>query len=185
MAVALPTDRPPITAATAAVVRAPDSTRCDPIAEGRVTAYVGIGANLGDAIGAVHAAFDALAGLPHTTLLRRSSLYRSAPVGTDGPDYVNAVAAVATALAPLDLLAALQRIESAAGRTRPWRWAPRTLDLDLLFHGDAPVDLPALTVPHPRVFERAFVLLPLAEIAPWMVDAAALAAVAGQPIDRL
>lgn len=149
------------------------------------TAYIGIGANLGDAPAAVRTAFDALAALPATRLVQCSALYRSAPVGTDGPEYFNAVAAIATGLAPLELLAALQQIETAAGRTRPWRWAPRTLDLDLLFYGDEQLDLPTLTVPHPRIFERAFVLLPLAEIAPDRVGAAALAAVADQAIQRI
>jgi len=150
-----------------------------------VTAYVGIGANLGDAAGALRTAFDALARLPATSLVQRSCVYRSAPVGTDGPDYLNAVAALATRLAPLDLLAALQAIENAAGRTRPWRWAPRTLDLDLLLYGQERIDLPTLTVPHPRMQERAFVLLPLAEIAPWVVTATALQAVSGQTLARL
>jgi len=154
-------------------------------ADEALTAYIGIGANLGDAPAAVCAAFDALAALPSTRLVRRSSLYRSAPVGTDGPEYFNAVAAIATGMAALDLLAALQQIENAAGRTRPWRWAPRTLDLDLLFFGDEQIDLPNLTVPHPRIFERAFVLVPLAEIAPHRVTAAALAAVAGQVIQSV
>ncbi|QHI97361.1 2-amino-4-hydroxy-6-hydroxymethyldihydropteridine diphosphokinase [Xylophilus rhododendri] len=148
-------------------------------------AYIGIGANLGDARAAVRGAFEAIAQLPATSLVRRSCLYRSAPVGTEGPDYLNAVAAIATGLAPLDLLAALQNMENAAGRTRPFRWAPRTLDLDLLLYGDAHIDLPQLTVPHPRMWERAFVLYPLAEIAPQLVPAAALAATAGQAVERL
>lgn len=154
-------------------------------AGGAVTAHIGIGANLGDAPAAVRTAFDALARLPATRLVRCSSLYRSAPVGTGGPDYFNAVAAIATTLAPLDLLTALQRIETDAGRTRPWRWAPRTLDLDLLFYGDEHIALPRLTVPHPRLYQRAFVLLPLAEIASDKVPASALAAVSGQAIERL
>ncbi|WPB59469.1 2-amino-4-hydroxy-6-hydroxymethyldihydropteridine diphosphokinase [Xylophilus sp. GOD-11R] len=148
-------------------------------------AYVGIGANLGDAQAALAGAFEALAALPASRLVRRSSIYRSAPVGTDGPDYFNAVAAIETRLAPLELLAHLQAIENAAGRTRPWRWAPRTLDLDLLRHGDATIDSPTLTVPHPRMHERAFVLRPLAEIAPALVTETALAAVAQQSIERL
>ena len=150
-----------------------------------VIAYVGLGANLGDAPAALRSAFDALGALPLTTLLQRSSLYASAPVGTDGPDYLNAVAALRTRLAPLDLLAGLQRIESLAGRTRPWRWAPRTLDLDLLFYGDQHIDLPTLTVPHPRWEARAFVLLPLAELAPSRVSASQVEAVADQAIRRL
>jgi 2-amino-4-hydroxy-6-hydroxymethyldihydropteridine diphosphokinase len=146
---------------------------------------VGIGANLGDAQAAVRSAFDALAALPSTTLVRRSSLYGSAPVGTEGPDFFNAVAAIETLLSPLGLLSALQQIETQAGRTRPWRWAPRTLDLDLLFYGDSKIDSPTLTVPHPRWAERAFVLLPLAEIAPSLVSADKIEAVAEQPIRRL
>ena len=150
-----------------------------------VTAYVGIGANLGDAAAAVRDAFEALRQLPSTRGARLSGLYRSAPVGTAGPDYINAVAEMSTLLPPLDLLLALQRIETGAGRTRPYRWAPRTLDLDLLFHGTASIDLPQLTVPHPRWQERAFVLLPLRELAPDRVSAGMLASVAGQSIARL
>ncbi|MES2183913.1 MAG: 2-amino-4-hydroxy-6-hydroxymethyldihydropteridine diphosphokinase [Pseudomonadota bacterium] len=151
----------------------------------KIAAFIGIGANLGDAATAVRTAFDALGALPATTLVRASPLYRSTPVDSSGPDYVNAVAEIATGLAPLDLLAALQGIEQAAGRTRPWRNAPRTLDLDLLLYGDRRIDLPGLTVPHPRMGERAFVLLPLAAIAPGRVAAEALAAVAGQGISPL
>ncbi len=149
------------------------------------TAFIGIGGNLGDAAATVRAAFDGLDALPGTRLLRHSSLYRTAPIDSSGPDYVNAVAEIATALAPLDLLAALQGLENDAGRTRPWRNAPRTLDLDLLLYGNEVLDLPTLTVPHPRMLERAFVLLPLAEIAPGRVPPAALAAVAGQGIRAL
>ncbi|WP_326533364.1 2-amino-4-hydroxy-6-hydroxymethyldihydropteridine diphosphokinase [Pseudorhodoferax sp.] len=150
-----------------------------------VSAFVGLGANLGDAQATVLAALQALDGLPHTHLLRRSSLYCSAPVDAQGPDFVNAVAEIATGLAPLDLLAQLQALELAAGRERPYRNAPRTLDLDLLLYGDARIALPQLTVPHPRMFERAFVLAPLAEIAPGRVPAASLqAALQGQRIAR-
>jgi 2-amino-4-hydroxy-6-hydroxymethyldihydropteridine diphosphokinase len=152
---------------------------------GRMAAFIGIGGNLGDAAAAVRAAFDALDALPATRLVGRSSLYRSAPVDSSGPDYVNAVAAIVTGLAPLDLLAALQALEARAGRTRPWHNAPRTLDLDLLLYGNEAIDLPTLTVPHPRMFERAFVLRPLAEIAPGRVPPGALAAVAGQGIALL
>ncbi|XAH21667.1 2-amino-4-hydroxy-6-hydroxymethyldihydropteridine diphosphokinase [Xylophilus sp. GW821-FHT01B05] len=149
------------------------------------TAFIALGANLGDAAATVRGAFAALAALPQTTLLRQSSLYRSAPVDSSGPDYINAVAEIATTLAPLALLQALQAIEQAAGRERPYRNAPRTLDLDLLLYGDRSIDLPELSVPHPRMHERAFVLVPLAEIAPQRVPPAALAAVAGQGIARL
>ena len=167
------------------MVAAPPSDLPQAPTDGAVTAYIGIGANLGDAPAAVRTAFEALAGLPSTRLVQCSSLYRSAPVGTDGPEYFNAVAAIATRLGPLELLAALQRIENAAGRTRPWRWAPRTLDLDLLFHGDERLDLANLTIPHPRIFERAFVLLPLAELAPELIPDGALEAVSDQAIERL
>ncbi|WP_399680824.1 2-amino-4-hydroxy-6-hydroxymethyldihydropteridine diphosphokinase [Xenophilus sp.] len=148
-------------------------------------AYVGIGANLGDARAAVQQAMDALAALPGTREAARSSLWRSAPVEASGPDFINAVVALDTTLAPLELLAQMQRIESGAGRERPYRNAPRTLDLDLLLHGDARLDTPALVLPHPRMFQRAFVLRPLAEIAPEQVSASQLAAVAGQRIERL
>ena len=150
-----------------------------------VSAYVALGANLGDAAAAVNAAIDALDGLPGTRLQARSHLYRSAPVDAQGPDFVNAVASVSTTLTAPDLLRALQQLEHDAGRERPYRNAPRTLDLDLLLYGDARIDSPALTLPHPRMVQRAFVLLPLAEIAPERVSAASLAGVAGQRIERV
>jgi 2-amino-4-hydroxy-6-hydroxymethyldihydropteridine diphosphokinase len=150
-----------------------------------VSAWIGLGANLGDARAALRAAVRALAALPGTRVLRVSSLYRSAPVDAGGPDYLNAVAELDTPLAPLALLHTLQSIEQAAGRERPYRNAPRTLDLDLLLHGDERLDSPELTVPHPRMGERAFVLLPLAELAPGLVRAEQLAAVAGQRIERV
>ena len=128
--------------------------------------YVGLGANLGDPRAALEAAFAALAKLPATTLVARSSLYASAPVDADGPDFQNAVAALDTALDAPALLAALQAIELAHGRERPYRNAPRTLDLDLLLYGDQHISSAALTVPHPRMRARAFVLLPLVELAP-------------------
>ena len=150
-----------------------------------VIAYVALGANLGEAAAVVTSAIDALNRLPDTRLEARSRLYRSAPVDAQGPDFINAVAAVSTRLTAPDLLLALQQLEQRAGRERPYRNAPRTLDLDLLLYGDARIDSPSLTVPHPRMMERAFVLIPLAEIAPDLVPAAALAAVAGQRIERL
>ena len=148
-------------------------------------AYIALGANLGEAAAVVASAIDALNRLPDTRLAARSHLYRSAPVDAQGPDFINAVAAVSTRLTAPDLLLALQQLEQRAGRERPYRNAPRTLDLDLLLYGDARIDSPSLTVPHPRMMERAFVLIPLAEIAPDLVPAAALAAVAGQRIERL
>ena len=150
-----------------------------------VTAFVGLGANLGDAQRALQDALHRLARLPSTELVRSSRIYCSAPVDAGGPDYLNAVAQVRTALTAPDLLAALQALEQAAGRQRPYRNAPRTLDLDLLLYGDARIASAALTVPHPRMRERAFVLLPLRELAPELVDAGDLAAVAGQRIAPL
>ncbi|MCL1961800.1 MAG: 2-amino-4-hydroxy-6-hydroxymethyldihydropteridine diphosphokinase [Desulfovibrionaceae bacterium] len=156
-----------------------------PSAPEPVTAYVALGANLGDARTAVRRALGDLAQLPHTQVTARSSLWRSAPVAASGPDFINAVAELRTSLTAPDLLNALQQLENAAGRQRPYPNAPRTLDLDLLRHGDARIDTPRLQVPHPRMMARAFVLRPLAEIAPHLVSAAALEAVARQAIERL
>lgn len=150
-----------------------------------VIAYVGLGANLGDAVAAVRDALAALAAMPQTRLLQASRVYRSAPVDAGGPDFINAVAAVETRLTAPALLGALQALEQAAGRERPYRNAPRTLDLDLLLYGGGRIASAALTVPHPRLRERAFVLRPLAEIAPALVDPADLAAVASQRIEPL
>ncbi|HET7835980.1 MAG TPA: 2-amino-4-hydroxy-6-hydroxymethyldihydropteridine diphosphokinase [Variovorax sp.] len=148
-------------------------------------AFVAIGANLGDARATVLRAMDDLDRLPRTRVSARSSLYRSAPVDAGGPDFVNAVVALQTGLDPHALLAELQRLEAGAGRERPYRNAPRTLDLDLLRHGDAVLETPQLSLPHPRLAERAFVLLPLAEIAPEQVTSQQLAQVADQRIERL
>jgi len=128
--------------------------------------FIGLGANLGDAAATVRDAFDALATLPGTCCVARSSLYRSAPVDATGPDFVNAVAELRTELEPEALLCALHDIEASFGRERPYRHAPRTLDLDLLLFGKRCIDTPELTLPHPRWTERAFVVVPLAEIAP-------------------
>lgn len=133
----------------------------------RATAYIALGANIGEPQQQIAAGFAALAALPDTRLLARSSLYRSAPVGyADQPDFINAVAAIDTALAPQALLAALLGIERAHGRVRDFPNAPRTLDMDIVLYADRVINEPGLTVPHPRMFERAFVLVPLAEIAP-------------------
>lgn len=156
-----------------------------------VLAVIGLGANLGDARATLESAFAALAHLPHTQLRAVSSIYRSAPIDSSGDDYLNAVALLDTRLAAQMLLVELQRIERRHGRERPYRNAPRTLDLDLLLHGEQCLDTPTLTLPHPRAHERAFVLVPLAQIAPQLaipgrgrvVDL--LASVAGQRIDRL
>ena len=150
-----------------------------------VTAFVALGANLGDAAATVRRAMAELARLPQTQLMAQSPLYASAPVDAQGPDYVNAVAQIATRLPAPVLLAALLEQERVAGRTRPYRHAPRTLDLDLLLYGDGRIDSPALTLPHPRLDERAFVLRPLADIAPERVAQPALRAVAGQRVQRL
>jgi 2-amino-4-hydroxy-6-hydroxymethyldihydropteridine diphosphokinase len=150
-----------------------------------VTAYVALGANLGKPLQAVNDALLRLGKLPQTTLTRHSSLYRTAPVDAVGPDYVNAVAEIETRLSAPELLVELQRLEHDAGRERPYRNAPRTLDLDLLLFGDARVESARLQVPHPRMHERAFVLVPLAEIAPRRVAPELLAAVAGQGLARV
>jgi 2-amino-4-hydroxy-6-hydroxymethyldihydropteridine diphosphokinase len=150
-----------------------------------VVAYIALGANLGDAIDTVRAAIEQVGGLALTRRMATSSLYRSAPVDAKGPDFINAVLAIKTGLNAYDLLAQLQRIEQACGRERPYRNAPRTLDLDLLLFGSACIDSPILRLPHPRMYERAFVLLPLAEIAPQQVSPAQLAAVLAQRIERL
>lgn len=148
-------------------------------------ACVALGANLGDAVATVQQALRDVAGLPATQLIKASSLYRSAPYEAQGPDFINAVALLDTQLSPLDLLHALQRIEQAHGRKRPYQNAPRTLDLDLIFHGDAQWATPELTLPHPRWQERAFVLMPLAEVCPECVGAHLLAAVRDQAIEKL
>lgn len=131
-------------------------------------AFVGLGANLGDAPATLRRAFEAIAALPGTRLLACSSLWRSAPVGVDDAqdDYCNAVAEIATALEPEALLADLHAIEARFGRTRARRNAARTLDLDLLIFDDLVRTAPELVLPHPRMHERAFVLEPLLEIAP-------------------
>ena len=153
--------------------------------------FVGLGANLGDPQATLKHALAALAALPQTELVAQSSLYRTAPIQASGPDFINAVAELRTALQPQALLHALQAIESAHGRERPYRNAPRTLDLDLLLFGQRVVHEPGLEVPHPRLHERAFVLQPLLELAPTLVHPRLgsllllLAATVDQPIERL
>jgi 2-amino-4-hydroxy-6-hydroxymethyldihydropteridine diphosphokinase len=150
-----------------------------------VIAYIALGANLGDAADTVLAAMDAIHAMPNTQVVQRSSLYRTAPVDSDGPDYVNAVVEVITGLCAPALLEQLQKIEQTAGRLRPYRNAPRTLDLDILLFGAACIESPALTVPHPRMWQRAFVLHPLAEIAPIQVASNQLSAVRKQAIEKI
>lgn len=150
-----------------------------------VTALVALGANLGDARSRVIQALGALAALPMTRLVRASSLYRTAPYQAQGPDFINAVARLDTSLTAPALLHELQGLENAAGRARPYPNAPRTLDLDVVMYGDATMDSPALTLPHPRWHERAFVVWPLREVAPERVNEVLLAKVAGQAIQLL
>ena len=154
-------------------------------------AYIGIGANLGDARANVEDAMRRLAALPATMLVKRSSLWRTAPIDSSGDDYINAVAAIDTPLSAMALLDALRQIELAHGRERPYRNAPRTLDLDILLYGEEIVESAVLNVPHPRMHLRAFVLAPLTEIAPDVripglgPAAALMASVAEQDIERL
>jgi 2-amino-4-hydroxy-6-hydroxymethyldihydropteridine diphosphokinase len=157
-----------------------------------VRAYVALGANLGDPVATIETALGALAALPESSLIARSALYRTAPVGVRGqPDFINAIAALDTALPARALLDALLDLEAHYGRVRDYEGAPRTLDLDLLLYGDETVDLPGLVLPHPRMHLRAFVLVPLAEIAPALsipgrgTLAALLPGVREQAIERL
>lgn len=153
--------------------------------------FVGLGANLGDAHATLASALKALDDHPAITRVATSSLYRTAPVDAIGPDYLNAVAELRTSLAPLALLEALQAIETEHGRQRPYLNAPRSLDLDLLLYGQRELDHPQLRLPHPRLHQRAFVLEPLAEIAPELVHPRLgllvdwRDSVAGQAIERL
>lgn len=150
-----------------------------------VTAYVALGANLSDAQRMVQQAIADIAKLPDTVLVKASSLYSTAPIDSSGPDYINAVVQVLTSLSPYYLLKQLQNLEQAAGRERPYANAPRTLDLDLLLYGSGHITSPTLTVPHPRMTQRAFVLQPLAQIAPDLVSAEDLRKVSAQGVLRL
>jgi len=143
-------------------------------------AYIGIGSNLSDPINQVRQAIEELDDLSQSICRRYSSLYRSDPMvfeegslgkeileeGEDQPDYINAVAELETGLSPLDLLHELQQLEALHNRIREERWGPRTLDLDVLLYDDRIIESPELTVPHPGLYERNFVLYPLTEIAP-------------------
>lgn len=129
-------------------------------------AYIGLGANLGDRQRTLRDAIDAINALDNTRVTRISPFYRSAPIDAGGPDYINAVIQIATTTAPEPLLKQLQAIEHQYGRQRPYKNAPRTLDLDILLVDDLRYDTPVLTLPHPRMHERAFVLRPLADIFP-------------------
>jgi 2-amino-4-hydroxy-6-hydroxymethyldihydropteridine diphosphokinase len=131
-------------------------------------AYVGLGSNLDDPPTQIALGFEALATLPDTRLVLRSRLYRSRPLGPIAqPDFVNAAAGLLTRLPYRDLFASLKGLETRLGRSRPAeRWGPRRIDLDLLVYGNERIDEPDLTVPHPGIAERAFVLAPLADFAP-------------------
>ncbi len=140
-----------------------------------VRAYIGLGANLGDSAATLRQVLDQLRETPGVVAVTASPFYRSAPVDATGPDFINAVAALDTTLPPLALLDVLQALENQHGRQRPYHNAPRTLDLDLLLHGDTRLDEERLILPHPRMHQRAFVLRPLQDLAPGLT-------VQGQPI---
>lgn len=156
-----------------------------------VIAYVGIGANLGDARAQVESAILRLSKLPDTKVCAQSSLFKSAPIEAEGDDFINAVVQIETTLTAQDLLAQLQSLEQAAGRERPYVNAPRTLDLDLLLYGQQRISTTELTVPHPRMTQRAFVLIPLLQIDPFIAVPGKGAAhqfapsVAGQKIHKI
>jgi 2-amino-4-hydroxy-6-hydroxymethyldihydropteridine diphosphokinase len=131
-----------------------------------VKAYVGLGSNLGDRAAYLLLGLSALSRLPKTHLLRLSPVYETDPVGPPQPPYLNMVAELETELSPKGLLAEMLRVEKALGRERRERWGPRTLDLDLLLYGDLVLEEEGLSVPHPRLHERAFVLVPLLDLLP-------------------
>ena len=153
----------------------------DAAGTGEQTAYLALGSNLGDRLSFLQAAVTALRATPGIEVTGLSRVYETAPVG--GPEqgpYLNAVVALRTALGPAELLAVARRIEEQAQRVRAERWGARTLDVDVLLVGDLQVDEPDLAVPHPRMWERRFVLAPLADLAPDLVAAEQLAAAEGE-----
>ena len=150
-----------------------------------VTACIAVGANLGDARQTVLQSLNDIGRIAGCTVMATSRLYRTAPWQAQGPDFVNAVVRIETNLTAPELLQALQAMELAAGRERPYLNAPRTLDLDILLYGDSRIDSPALTVPHPRMMARAFVLYPLADVLPDFVQREDLLRVQDQAVDRL
>lgn len=156
-----------------------------PMATHPVKACVAVGANLGNALATVRQSVRDLQELPDSRVLRVSSMYRTAPIDATGPDFVNAVVLMETRLAALDLLHALQSLELKAGRERPYVNAPRTLDLDVIFYGECELATPELTLPHPRWKERAFVVIPLAQVCPERVNKTLLAYVQYQAIERI
>jgi 2-amino-4-hydroxy-6-hydroxymethyldihydropteridine diphosphokinase len=155
-----------------------------------VVAYIALGANLGDAIQTVRDAIQSINDLPQVQVTKQSSLYKTAameslPSAPKSPDYINAVVEIICHQPAYLLLEQLQKIEQKASRIRPYLNAPRTLDLDILLYGDAHIQTETLTVPHPRMWQRAFVLVPLAEIAPGLVSLEQLEDVKGQGIERV
>lgn len=136
-------------------------------------AYLALGSNLGDRLAHLQGAVVGLAATPGVTVVAVSAVYATDPVGPDQPEYLNAVVAVDTDLSPRALLVRAQELERAAHRVRGERWGPRTLDVDILLFGDQTVSEPDLVVPHPRMWERGFVLAPLADVAAGLVDAPA------------
>ena len=155
-----------------------------------VTAYIALGANLGNAEQTVRYAIQAINDLPETEVTKQSSLYKTAALESllgapKSPDYINAVVEIICHQPAYLLLEQLQKIEQKAGRNRPYLNAPRTLDLDILLYGDVQIQTETLTIPHPRMWQRAFVLVPLAEIAPLLVSAERLEGVREQGIERL
>ena len=158
-----------------------------------ITAYIALGANLGATLAAnaqaVRDAIQTIHALPHVQVTQQSSLYQTAameslPGAPKSPDYINAVIEVSCTKPAQWLLEQLQKIEQSAGRERPYKNAPRTLDLDILLFGDEKIDTETLTVPHPRMWQRAFVLVPLAEIAPQLVNAAQLEKIRSQHLEK-
>jgi 2-amino-4-hydroxy-6-hydroxymethyldihydropteridine diphosphokinase len=133
-------------------------------------AYLALGSNLGERAGHLQRAVDLLVAEPEIAVVGVSNVYETAPIGPEQPDYLNAVVALATDLGPRDLLELAHRLETDARRVRGERWGPRTLDVDVLLVGDEHVDEPDLVVPHPRMWERDFVMAPLADLAPDLVE---------------
>jgi len=144
----------------------PDRTPQEPLLPSPVAAYVGLGSNIEPRLAHLQSAVDGLAALDGVVVVAVSRVYETDPVGPDQADFLNACVALQTTRTPADLLRACQVVEAEARRVRTQRWGPRTLDADVLLHGDNRVDTPELTVPHPRLWERPFVLIPLADVAP-------------------
>jgi 2-amino-4-hydroxy-6-hydroxymethyldihydropteridine diphosphokinase len=142
------------------------ATEVEPPAEAAVRAFLGLGSNLGDRLANLQRAVDLLDASPGIRVERTSSVYETDPVGPPQPDYLNAVAEIHTTRTARALLEACLAVEHALGRVRDERWGPRTVDVDVLTYGDDRIDEPGLTVPHPRMHERAFVLIPLRELEP-------------------